>query len=147
MQYLKLVVYLSLIVTIGCTSKPTNNNLEFSPIVNRFLLEGASRRVTIDPDNLTIELVDKFSPELTGLSPGTIAVCNYANNHVEVLSGAWNSINEVTKELTIFHELGHCLLGLRHAECPSVMCWHMDTVSIVDYEINRTMYLDGLFKH
>jgi hypothetical protein len=100
-------------LALSCTKdnpKPSTVPAEFTEYVNRFISEGKARGVSISSDGLTIEYVSQIL--INGVSycaqslPGTPP-------HVQVLqsTGCWTNRTDADKEILLFHELGHVLLG------------------------------------
>ena len=53
----------------------------------------------------------------TSFFGSTIGMCRMTssgNNSVQFSASAWNKGSEIFKEMLVFHELGHCLLGRGH---------------------------------
>lgn len=129
----------------GC--KKENIAPDFQKYVEMFLAEGAKRGRKLHANNVII----KFNPapnEASQCQPGNIILIN---------EGAWKRSNELIKEATIFHEMGHCILGLNHNNCflpdatsESIMVGGGGTC-ITDYlfapygGMRRAYYLDQLF--
>ncbi len=122
---------------------------EFQKYVDSFIAEGAKRGLKLHSDNLTV----KFNPNENGASQCT----NLGTQEILINKPFWNSFNELERESLIFHELGHCILGLNHDNCllldgtsESMMCGIGGSCSI-DYcfypygGMRREYYLDQLF--
>ena len=70
---------------------------------------------------------------------------------VTISAEAWASSTDAEREELIFHELGHCLLGLKHVagiNSDGIPKSLMDPSEIQGaiYEQNRDFYLKGIFK-
>lgn len=85
------------------------------------------------------------------LKSNTAGLCvTYSNNKKEVQIDLdfWNKSNEITKEILIFHELGHCVLNRSHQygsidECPrSIM--NPQLLTDLCYIENREYYINQL---
>jgi hypothetical protein len=115
-----------------------------------FELEAASRGIVIDlaSENLIALFTDIPADNVAGQ-------CSYSYNHprqVTIDIPFWNRSNQLSREMIVFHELGHCVLNLDHDErsfpsglCRSIMrsgsCCCRDAYNMQ----NRNYYLDELF--
>ena len=54
----------------------------------------------------------------------------------------WEHLGPVQQELLVYHELGHCFLGLGHEDM-SIMSYPL--LNEYEYGANREKYLDKLF--
>ena len=93
-----------------------------------FEVEGQARGYQIDliDAGITGEITtihSTFNNSFAGL-------CNAAKSHKAILidNSFWDRSNEMSRELVVFHELGHCYLGLNHSTnlpsggfCKSIM--------------------------
>lgn len=71
---------------------------------------------------LTYRYLIRFGkPELPGYSSQIYAVCNPVGDRHEITVDreAWNNMSELCRKALIFHEAGHCGLGLVHG--PGIM--------------------------
>lgn len=111
--------------------------------IERFNQEGSSRGCYINARNANYEMVDEFSIPKIDQVEHAIGYC-MSNGTIEILKSWWNNVaTETQKEMVMFHEMGHCVLHLRHTKTglmqPSLMS---DSV----YNYNRKALLDQLFK-
>lgn len=76
---------------------------EFEPYVEMFL----------DHANISSINVDMYFNDLTG---NVIGVCKTRGSEkkIEIDIMWWSSASELDREIVIFHELGHCVLGQGH---------------------------------
>lgn len=81
------------------------------PYYDRFLVEAKRQNVTINTDNLILEMVD----ELQDLELGVCSVNNEIRI-IKVLSSTWKPLTDAGKEQIVYHELGHCGLGRAHLD-------------------------------
>ncbi len=126
---------------------------EFQPYLNDFLNEGQARGKSFDLSERDFILIFKPSGEPSTSAAGE---CNVVpGDSIIIDQGWWNSFDPSQKEVLIYHELGHCVLGrhhddskLRTNECKSLMTAIIggNNCSMNIYsEIWRTFYLDELF--
>ena len=125
------------------------------PYIDRFLNEGELRGVVLDVDAVGLEA--RIETVLFQSSGHVLGFCNNEDkdNHYIVLDAKyWPTATDLEKELLVFHELGHCLLGRDHDDttladgtCLSIM--HSGTGSCRNaYSIaTRKAYLDELFRN
>lgn len=73
--------------------------------------------------------------------PGRVMGRCIFNKEVQIDSGYWSVIDDVTKEVLILHELGHCTLYQGHRE-NSIM--QNPLLSVVIYNKNREFYINEL---
>jgi len=86
--------------------------------------------------------------------------CSYSSfnpGDVVIDKAFWNRASYLTKEMIVFHELGHCYLHRSHVEdsfasgrCVSIMrsgsccCWDSYTIQTRSYYIEELFAADGL---
>jgi ATP-dependent Zn protease len=86
----------------------------------------------------------------------TLAVCKYNNTKSSIVINtySWSSLSEVEKEIVIYHELGHCVLGLKHDNTKVDHDWVLSSPLSIMYPYvleqdwylkNKKEYLDELF--
>ncbi len=163
---------LSLVLLIYCLiSACTKDNDTFSPIEDnpisegtypnvqeelwiyftRFEVEAAERGEDIDLNSLSL------TAAIEELHPDDVAgVCNYNSrnpNHIGIDESFWNSASSRWREMVVFHELGHCVLGRGHrgdsfdnGVCVSIMRSGTGTCRDAYQNSTRDYYLDELFE-
>lgn len=76
----------------------------------------------------------------------------FATPHIRVNQNYWNRSNETTRQIMLFHEMGHCVLDRLHRSdhlasgAPASMMFP-NLISPTAYQNNRTYYLQELFQH
>ncbi len=85
-----------------------NYSSEFESQVRSFVDNGTSRGVKVDISGLTIRQTDMFN------DTPILAVCIPDDKTVLVNQKFWAGSDDTQKELVIWHELGHCVLGRDH---------------------------------
>jgi hypothetical protein len=115
---------------------------------DRFFTEAEARDIHLDKSNLTIKFVDK-----TEIAP----YAGYGTINpplVRMVKEYWDSYTEVQKEILMFHELGHAVLGRQHTNEMLPDCVHYKSMMLngnqfVVYERvtdqKREYYIDELF--
>lgn len=83
-------------------------------ILDSFVEDLRSRQISADLSNVTIVFVDDFGPGFTNLTQGgnTAALCFRSSGLIQVDSFFINN-NSFLFEV-LYHELGHCVLGMEH---------------------------------
>jgi hypothetical protein len=71
-----------------------------------------------------------------------IGYCEYATDTIAVRESWWVRASDTQKEILMFHEMGHCILGWGHLDSGIMQPILM---SPKQYEANRKQLLDQLF--
>lgn len=139
------VSFLILLVSlVGCGMPPSSPALssyfidpETEPYVLRFQKEAEKRNLNITINaNILInqDILNDFA-----------ATCTYSTRTIAIRKDYWNKINDLFKEIIVFHELGHCVLLEKHIDIigaimnpDALYYWH-------DYENNKDAEIDRLF--
>jgi hypothetical protein len=102
------------LISVAQMSLPQVND-EFKVYVWRFIAEGKARNVSVDVSKLVVEFVSQVS--ISG-SPYCGQALSTNPPHVQITqsAGCWTNQTDVNKEILIFHELGHALLGRPHLD-------------------------------
>tara|TARA_Y100001933_G_scaffold261042_2_gene314699 strand:+ start:87261 stop:88328 length:1068 start_codon:yes stop_codon:yes gene_type:complete len=153
-EYVRQIIILILIVGIlfGCSKYDYDNselnNSEFQPYVDSFLEEAKIRGYDIDVSNINFYLADIENKDVGG-------ICNERKEEIIIDRDNWENAHEIEKELLIFHELGHCILGRAHrnetsenGDCLSIMDGTEDNFNCsknIFSELWRVYYLEELF--
>jgi hypothetical protein len=120
------------------------------PYYEAFEAEAAIRGVEVDFDAFPIP------GDIQSIQEDNIAgTCtHYGGSHHEIVIDLeyWNAASTLRREMVVFHELGHCYLGLGHKEdafdngiCTSIMNSGTAGCHIAYSAQNRDYYLDELF--
>ncbi len=148
---------LGVLLTLSCSKeiidlekKYPNVDPDLWSYYEEFEAEADKRGLSYDLNNLNI------SGEIQEIhQSGVAGSCQYGsaiNNHVTIDKTFWNRASDFTKEMVVFHELGHCALLRGHDErqnraglCLSIM--RSGTGNCIDaYSAqNRDAYLNELF--
>jgi hypothetical protein len=113
MKILNLFSTLLILILSGCSKDENIYSVdgEFADYLQRFVHEGNIRGVSVNTSNLILEFIPP-SPGITFCAqsiPG-----NTPHIQIVKVDGCWTDQLDVNKELLIFHELGHALLGREH---------------------------------
>lgn len=151
-------IYIIILVIIGiifgCSKIDYDNselnNSEFQSYVDSFKEEAKTRGHNIDANSINFYLADIENENVGGL-------CNQRKEEIVIDRDNWEIASEIEKELLVYHELGHCILGRAHRNETSE---NGDCLSIMDGTENnfncskniysslwRAYYLDELFNN
>jgi len=111
----------SLIFFLASCAKNTEAIYHYSDVDKRlheyfkkFEEEGKKRGLTVDLEKSNI------SGSIATINVnGIVGLCNYSANKVIIDEDFWTRSSNASKELIVFHELGHCYLHLSHNTIPS----------------------------
>lgn len=89
----------------------------------------------------------------TAFFGATVGMCSFnsgGRNHVALSNSAWGSGSETFREMLLFHELGHCLLGrghknTTHSDGRPESLMRSSMFSQTTYNNHRDQYLKELF--
>jgi hypothetical protein len=128
------------------TNVPIYSEPQFKLIISKFTEAAALRNVSVNLTDQKITFED-LKHEL--------AHCYYGIQYMKFIRvdrRAWARMTQEEREATLFHELGHCVLGrIEHADkmypdgCP-VSLMHTSHTLKNCYFKNRSAYLDELFQ-
>jgi hypothetical protein len=123
----------------SCGMLPANAEVdpEFRIIYSGFEADAAKYGREIDQGNLVIRMgaESEFDANEAGnCAPGKV---------VSVNPTIWKTLTRYGKELLIYHELGHCLLGLTHDSESIIM---QPSMSQQQYAFRRQDAIEELFK-
>lgn len=136
----KLLVLFSVLFSLsGCGRAPGLGFVGFEKEVNSFINEGKLRNRDYDPSWISITTVASIDAAQANTS--VPAKCR-PDGVVVVNLSWWNSNDATSRELVVFHELGHCLMKKGHIAGAGIMNAYEDAFG---YSDNRTQYLDAFF--
>jgi len=112
-------------VFIGCENHSPQLVIgkDFQPYVARFEQDAASVGKPTVINDLIVQWGDLGAEPIDGLgSPERLGLCHRESNKTPVItinsnpdSGMdWQAASDIFKETLVYHELGHCVLGLSH---------------------------------
>jgi hypothetical protein len=105
-----------IVFLVGCGKGPVYQDDTFRPYVDMF-----KNYYQVDTSYLTI----KFNK----LKNNNVGICYFSQIKVEIDSEFWSLATEDEKEQLIFHELGHCVLGLSH------------NTNLITYDKDNTVFI------
>ena len=121
--------------------------VELCPYFQHFEEEAAKRNIAI---NLKLAGI---KGKLVNISRGYVGLCStHAEKEIRIDKDFWERSSDLSRELIVFHELGHCFLDRRHnnqrradGTCDSIM--RNGLGGCVDFYTakTRTQLLDELF--
>lgn len=87
-----------------------------------------------------------------GSVAGSCTTNGHDVRHITIDQSFWNQASHLVKEMVIFHELGHCILGRGHKEssfsngiCQSIMRSGLGTCRDAYTSENRDYFIEELF--
>ncbi len=144
---------LCLFLFIACEKAPIEPitypdvTAELCPYFQQFEEEAAKRNIVAD-----LKLAG-IKGKLVNISKGYVGLCStHAEKEIRIDNHFWERSSDLSRELIVFHELGHCFLDRRHnnqktvdGTCASMM--RNGLGGCVDFytEKTRTQLLDELF--
>lgn len=143
------VTFSAMISLNGCALKIGRVDPSALPHVQQFKKEATDRGVFVDVTPIDVEIVPSFSD--VSVSRDTVGIC-YTNGsadfgRISLLASFWEKASNSERENLMFHELGHCALGLDHLPClkgsNQIMCPTM--LPSAYYAVQRTSLIDELF--
>ncbi len=152
----KVFAFLLILFLIGCRPDANEDTLIHSDVavlhdfLSTFELEAASRGFRINLDELDIDVV------IEEIDDDNVAgTCQYSPNRPNLVTidrSFWDSASDIWREMVVFHELGHCVLGRGHREdmdengsCLSIIQSGLGTCILRYNQVNRDYYIDELF--
>ncbi|MEQ8417484.1 MAG: hypothetical protein RIB71_23580 [Imperialibacter sp.] len=146
-SFLKVLGLVGMFALTGCG---TNVPDDVSGYVDSFIHEAELRGYDFADvrQGLTVEFTDL--PDNKGGSSKS----SFFGNHIKLAPLIWKQMNDRQREMLVFHELGHCVLGRKHknetlllGECASIMKEGGENTCVADIysESWRSYYIDELF--
>lgn len=151
----------SVYVVEARTAPPPSNvttmgekEVEVDHILRKFILEADAHHTVLNYSMSTVTIVPDMDRYVHGdLSLAQpLAYCTPGSNEIKINDVYWDSMNDMAKEIVLFHELGHCMLQREHREAVdvhgrklSIMSSRKRLVKNETYLKWRNEYLDELF--
>lgn len=117
---------------------------EFAPYLMRFSNEAKKRGIMLDKYRVEA-LSISFSFNLSDYN--ALAECNMNTLHIGVSESYWVSASDMEKEVLLFHELGHCLLGRDHDNGTMPISGGQIYKSVMNAAGNALMYRFPIFSN
>ena len=146
---------------IGCAKEPSVFSVDsaFYPHYEKFVEEGSKRSRQVDTNNLVMKFGKMPKSNVIAYCTTEINDSSTFLDHKTIKTPVvvfseyyWNASNEVQRQETVNHELGHCLLSLGHNDSTTntIPDSIMNTYSIsrsyyYQYVTYMDYYLDQLF--
>ncbi|MEL7376951.1 MAG: hypothetical protein AAFN65_08335 [Bacteroidota bacterium] len=88
---------------------------ELRPYYEKFLSEAADRGFSYEEESVYLGF-DNLNDSSSSWSVGLAGICNHIGGDSALIDRAyWDEIDEVKREMLVYHELGHCLLSREHS--------------------------------
>ncbi len=157
LRQLKLVVSFAFLLALSsCEVEPVISYVEVDTSLQdyyeRFIDEAAVRG--LDIEDATYQVNARIG-EIS--EPNVIGQCSWNQTHVHnilVDEDYWRTASDLQREFLMFHELGHCVLGLDHNDsadargnCSSIMSSGTGNCRVLYTNTNRKILLDELFSN
>lgn len=154
---LKLVVSFAFLLALSsCEVEPVITNVQVDTSLQdyyeRFIDEAFARGLDVEAATYQVNARIGEIPE-----PNVIGQCSWNQTHVHnilVDEDYWRTASDLQREFLMFHELGHCVLGLEHNDaadvrgnCASIMSSGTGTCRVIYTNANRKVLLDELFSN
>ena len=140
MRLITLLIFLSLTACGKFESKKAIIDQALLPHIEQYKID---KKIHLGISD--IEYIDVVFGEL---NRGQVGVCYIYDGGYKIIyidRVYWSGMDESTKLVLIYHEMGHCDLGImEHSEDYTIMGEYL--MSGVDFNMNRDYYLNLLFK-
>lgn len=151
MGKLTIITIFPLLVLLGCSPGMPDSVI---PIVGKF--ESDYHKYTGRNIRVTTQIVIKSIPmEIARVGckdkDFTIAECFYEDNLIVLRAESWEFYGDARKEALLYHELGHCMLGIEQhvntldSEGNPTSLMNLKLIEEEIYLDNQDYYLDNLF--
>lgn len=145
---MKLTLFFISLLIIGCGDDKGYFEPEFKPYVTGFIDAARRNNKEINVDLISISFMDVPEHSTTGLVFGK---CE--DGVIYIVKPYWEATSESRREVILYHELGHCVLGRDHLggwnaqlDIPLSIMTSMSSIVIDYWDNNREYYLSELFK-
>lgn len=136
MRTLNALIIAVLLVTVMACGKATVEP-EFQSYLADFQADAKRFNRDVDTSQVSIKFGDTGSME-------NGAVCHTGSKQINVQKSAWANGNDTDRMIIIYHELGHCVLGLNHTTELGIMS--SNAVPEVVYRLNPDLFLTSFFE-
>ena len=123
---------------------------DLAPYFKSFQEEAEHRGILVDYTSANVTAEIKQIDE--GSVAGTCTTNGHDLRHISIDQSFWSKASPLLREMVIFHELGHCILGRGHEEgrfdngvCRSIMRSGLGTCADAYNVTNRDYFIEELF--
>lgn len=129
-----------------------NDNIPYvlTPYFQAFKEKALEYNIEVDYDATNVTAEIKIIDE--GSVAGSCTTNGHDLTHITIDQNFWNQASHLLREMVIFHELGHCILGRGHREdsfsngvCRSIMRSGLGTCMDAYIPENRDYFIQELF--
>jgi len=124
--------------------------VDLIPYFESFKEKALEHNLLVDYEAANVTAEMKFINE--GSVAGSCTTNGHDLRHITIDQSFWNQASHLLKEMVIFHELGHCILGRGHREdafangvCRSIMRSGLGECSDAYIPQNRDYFIEELF--
>jgi len=125
---------------------------ELIPYFDTFQKEASDHGLEID--YLRSDVTADFEVIDRGSVAGICTTNGHDLRHITIDQSFWNRASHLSREMIIYHELGHCVLGRGHREdkfengiCRSIMRSGLEDCRDAYSEQNRAYFVEELFEN
>lgn len=136
------------------TNSYHNIDPTFQPIYNSFLNEASQRGFNkLHKIDINIQFSDIDQTKNKGTDKMTLGECEVIigkTPEIRIDKNLWFNMNPSQREMTVFHELGHCFLLKGHTNADHDKIESLMNSEIFDEQVyltNRSKFLDELFSY
>lgn len=123
---------------------------DLQPYFETFKEKALENGLQIDYESANITAEIRLIDE--GSVAGTCSTNGHDLRHITIDESFWNQASHLLKEMVVFHELGHCILGRGHEEsafpngiCRSIMRSGLGSCRDAYIPQNRDYFIQELF--
>lgn len=159
-MYRSMMFYVFMFFTfLACQSDLVDQELQtedanipsaLSPYFETFKQKAFENGFLVDYESANITAELKFIDQ--GSVAGTCSTNGHDLRHITIDQSFWNQASHLLKEMVVFHELGHCILGRGHEEsafpngvCRSIMRSGLGNCRDAYIPENRDYFIEELF--
>ncbi len=113
-KLLFLAIFISSIFSCAKDGLSSEVDTRLQPYFDSFVEEAALRDIAVD---LTENRIIARVTDIVGNSvAGSCANSQSDNSYISIDEAYWNAVDNLAREMVVFHELGHCILKRAHLE-------------------------------
>lgn len=108
------LIYLSLLFLFSCAPPNPPNPVVVDPVLQPYLTSFSSD-IGVSTDGISVGFSDtENNPNPLGETVGECTLYSNGAKVIQIDSGYWVSASQEQRKQLVYHELGHCAMGLGH---------------------------------